>query len=206
MSDKDKPGAMSRSGYYDRSLQVAIYPHLKKALRCADASLPKIAVDAGCGVGRDALFLVGKGYEVHAFDANAEAIARLKDSAGGLASTMLFPRVCSFENFEYPRSSLISACSSLFFCHPDAFPTAWEKMSDSLMKDGLFCGHLMGPNDSWASMGRGDLTVHSRSELEGLFAGNFDVLDIHEHDAEGRTLLGRTKRWHTYSVLARKSA
>ncbi|MBM1145120.1 class I SAM-dependent methyltransferase [Alcanivorax sp. ZXX171] len=197
---------MNKSEYYDRSLEVAVYPHLKMALTNAKPSLPRIAIDAGCGAGRDALFLIEEGYEVHAFDASEEAIARLEKSASGLLERVLLPRVCSFENFEYPRSSLINACSSLFFCRPDAFPTAWEKMSQSLMKDGLFCGHFMGPNDSWASMGRGDLTVHSRSELEGLFAGNFDVLDIHEHDAEGRTLLGRTKRWHTYSVLARKSA
>lgn len=197
---------MNKSGYYDRSLEVDVYPHLKVALKSAAPSLPKVAIDAGCGAGRDALFLIEEGYEVHAFDVSEEAIARLENSATDLVDSVLFPEVCSFEDFEYPCSSLINACSSLFFCHPDAFPSAWEKMSESLMKDGLFCGHFMGRNDSWASMGRGDLTVHSRDELEGLFAGNFDVLDIREHDAEGRTLLGETKRWHTYSVLARKSA
>ena len=195
---------MNKSGYYDRSLEVDVYPHLKVALKSADPSLPKVAIDAGCGAGRDALFLLREGYEAHAFDASEDAIARLEKSAAAVSDSRLFLRSCSFEEFEYPRSSLINACSSLFFCHPDLFPAVWEKITHSLVKGGLFCGHFMGPNDSWAKMGRGDLTVHPRHELERLLADHFDVLSIHEVNEEGRTLLGRTKHWHTYSVLARK--
>ncbi|WP_237748550.1 hypothetical protein [Nitrincola nitratireducens] len=62
----------------------------------------------------------------------------------------------------------------------------------------------MGPNDSWAKMERGDLTVHTRTEVEALFYPNFKIIDVYEHDSEGMTLIGKKKHWHTYSVVAQK--
>ncbi len=196
---------MSDEGYHDKALEMEVYPHLRVALDMVDTSLPRIAVDAGCGVGRDALFLVEQGYEVHAYDKSDVAIARLREMAGKVCGEVLFPEVSSFEAFEYPKSSLISACSSLFFCDPGAFPFAWERIARSLVRGGIFCGHFMGPNDSWARMERGDLTIFDRAGLGRLFDRDFRIIDIHEHDAEGATLLGATKHWHTYSVVARKS-
>ncbi|MFG6179726.1 hypothetical protein ACGTN6_21075, partial [Halomonas sp. THAF12] len=64
----------------------------------------------------------------------------------------LFPQVCSFEGFKYPKASLISACSSLFFCDPVLFSRVWDGISQSLMPGGVFCGHFMGPDDSWAKL------------------------------------------------------
>lgn len=42
---------MGEQVYYERSLAVDVYPHLKMALDLVDVSLPKVAVDAGCGSG-----------------------------------------------------------------------------------------------------------------------------------------------------------
>jgi len=195
--------SMKQNAYYEQSLEVEVYPHLKAALGLIDPLLPKIAVDAGCGAGRDVLFLVGQGFTVYAFDKNEAAIERLREQNRAGFCDRLIVQVDSFEAFEYPKAALISACSSLFFCHPQLFPRAWENISHSLMPGGIFCGHFMGPGDSWAKMDRGDLTIHTRDELNGLF-GNYEVIDIYEHNAEGVTLLGRKKHWHTYSVVARK--
>ncbi|WP_018917273.1 class I SAM-dependent methyltransferase [Vreelandella zhanjiangensis] len=195
---------MSEQTYYQRSLGVEVYPHLKMALEVVDTSLPKVAVDAGCGAGRDALFLLERGFTVHAYDKSDAAIARLREKGQLHLDRTLFPQVCSFEYFAYPESSLINACSSLFFCYQERFATAWMNIARSLLKGGVFCGHFMGPNDSWVKMGHGDLTVHSKAELNELFARDFKILDIHEHDAEGMTLLSKQKHWHTYSVVAQK--
>ncbi|MFG6179606.1 hypothetical protein ACGTN6_20395 [Halomonas sp. THAF12] len=64
--------------YYERSLGVDVYPHLKTALELVDPLLPKIAVDVGCGAGRDAFYLVGCGFAVYAFDKSEAAIARCR--------------------------------------------------------------------------------------------------------------------------------
>ncbi|EXJ11430.1 hypothetical protein [Nitrincola nitratireducens] len=53
---------MSEQVYYQRSLAADVYPHLKMALELIDVSMPKVAVDVGCGAGRDALFLAESGF------------------------------------------------------------------------------------------------------------------------------------------------
>lgn len=195
---------MSEQVYYERSLTVDIYPHLKMALDLIDLSLPKVAVDVGCGAGRDALYLAKKGFTVYAYDKSDVAIARLEEICPDHLNEKLFPQVCSFERFEYPRSSLVSACSSLFFCPPELFSPAWLKITESILRGGVFCGHFMGVNDSWAKMVRGDLTVHTRDGLAELFKDSFKIVDVYEHNSEGMTLAGKKKHWHTYSVVAQK--
>ncbi len=185
-------------------MNVEVYPHLNMALEWLDDSLPRTAVDVGCGAGRDAMFLIEQGFTVHAFDNNDEAIARLRALAKQHLKVSLLPQVSSFEQYDYPDAALITACSSLFFCHPDLFPAVWAKVTQSLLSGGIFCGHFMGPNDSWARMGWGDLSVHTHTQLTALFEQDYRVLDIYEHEADGATLLGREKHWHTYSVLAQK--
>jgi SAM-dependent methyltransferase len=195
---------MSEQVYHERSLAVDVYPHLKMALEVIDISLPKVAVDVGCGAGRDALHLLENGFTVHAYDKSDAAIARLKELCHHYLNEKLFPQVCSFDQYEYPRSSLVSACSSLFFCPPEHFSYAWFKITQSVLPGGVFCGHFMGSNDSWAKMARGDLTVHTRSDLEKLFRHTFEIVDVYEHNSEGMTLVGKKKHWHTYSVVAQK--
>jgi len=53
-------------------------------------------------------------------------------------------------------------------------------------------------------LGRSDLSVHRREQLEPLFS-TFELLDVYEYNQSGKTLMGRTKHWHTWSVLARKT-
>ncbi|MBD3896889.1 class I SAM-dependent methyltransferase [Halomonas sp. ML-15] len=195
---------MSEQVYHERSLAVDVYPHLKMAIDVIDTPLPKVAVDAGCGAGRDTLHLAESGFTVHAYDRSDAAIARLEEVCHIHLNENVFPRVCSFDRFEYPHSSLISACSSLFFCPPKLFPIAWMKITQSLVLGGVFCGHFMGPNDSWARTERGDLTIHTRDELHNIFDRGFKMIDVYEHSSEGMTLAGRKKYWHTYSVVAQK--
>ena len=45
-------------------------------------------LDVACGRGRHALYLAGAGFEVHAIDRNADAIAFLRDSAERLSLTI----------------------------------------------------------------------------------------------------------------------
>lgn len=195
---------MSDAIYHERSLKEKVYPHLRMAIELVDPLLPKIAVEAGCGAGRDALFLVDHGFTVYAFDKSEVTIAKLHEMGQAHVDEKLFLRACSFEKFEYPKSSLISACSSLFFCHPTLFPEAWNNISKALLPGGIFCGHFMGPDDSWAKLDRGDLTIHTQADMKKLFDSNYEIIDVYEHNFEGITLVGKKKHWHTYSVVARK--
>jgi len=195
---------MREQQYLEKSLSVDVYPPLKRALGVVDTTLPRVAVDAGCGAGRDALFLMEHGYTVHAYDKSDVAIARLEEVGGRYINQTLISQVCSFERFVYPKTALINACSSLFFCDPGLFASAWQNLTRSLLKGGVFCGHFMGPNDTWAKMGRGDLSIHTYSDIQALFKDQFKVIDIVEHNTEGTTLLGKSKHWHIYTVVAQK--
>ena len=195
---------MSEQTYLEKSLSVDVYPPLNRALELVGNTLPKVAVDAGCGAGSDALHMVERGYKVYAYDKSDTAISRVREVGGRHIDKTLFTEVCSFEQFVYPQHAIVNACSSLFFCDPALFAGAWQHLTHSLLKGGVFCGHFMGPNDSWAKMGRGDLSIHTYSDIRALFYDEFKIIDMVEHNAEGTTLLGKSKHWHIYAVVAQK--
>lgn len=194
-------GATCKPSFHAASLQVEVYPHLRQALEQPGLVPGRVAVDVGCGAGRDTRYLLGQGFEVHAFDHDAQALEYLQDLDG---HPDLKVRQSRFDDFDYPQADLITACSSLFFCPPEAFERAWLNIVRALRPGGVFCGHFMGPQDSWAQLGRSDLSVHRREQLEPLFSA-FELLDVYEYNQSGKTLMGRTKHWHTWSVLARKT-
>jgi hypothetical protein len=80
------------------------------------------------------------------------------------------------------RCPALSGLCILFFCHPALFAGAWQSLTNSLLKGGLFCGHFMGPNDTWAKMGRGDLSIHAYADIQALFNYQFQIIDMVEHN------------------------
>jgi len=162
-----------------------------------------IAIDCGCGTGNDIAYLAQLGYQVHGFDINPDSISLCRER---FASE---PRVAitaaSFERFDYPASSMIIANASLYFANPLCFQATWQTISGSLVPGGVFAGDFMGPNDSWASAYRSPTTALSREQVLALFQG-YDIVKLDEHEGEGNTLVGRTKHWHSFSVVAVKRA
>lgn len=197
MDDK----ALHQARYHSAALQVPVYPHLRQAVDQFGFAAGSIAVDVGCGAGRDVRYLLEQGFFVHAFDQDANALSQLEDLNEHPRLNVHHSR---FEDYTYPEADLISACSSLFFCAPQTFNQVWQKIVCALRPGGVFCGHFMGPHDSWAQLKRGNLSVHEREQVELLFS-DFELLDVYEHNQQGQTLLGHTKHWHTWSVLARKT-
>ncbi|CAM3864673.1 class I SAM-dependent methyltransferase [Pseudomonas wadenswilerensis] len=193
---------MKQSDYYAASREAAVYPHLRQAVDLVAANAGNIAVDVGCGAGRNTRFLLQRGFVVHAYDNNPEALEHTRALGN---QPQLFTACSSFESFDYPQAALITASSSLFFCQAQHFDEAWRRIVQALRTGGIFCGHFMGPMDSWVQLERRDLSVHDRAQTEQLFDG-FELLDLYEYNQPGKTLLGRSKHWHTYSVLARKTA
>jgi hypothetical protein len=84
----------------------------------------RLAVDLGCGEGRDTLELLRRGWRVLAIDAEPEAIERLRarpdldsDAAARLATLLV-----SFEEAEWRQADLVNSSFALPFCPPDQFP------------------------------------------------------------------------------------
>lgn len=166
----------------------------------------KVAIDCGCGTGRNLLFLHAQGYQVHGFDINENAIAHCHQdisefSPHALESIQL--SICSFEQFSYPEAGVIIANNSLYFAEPSVFRQTWQNLTTALEVGGIFAGDFMGINDDWLMNSRHTITAYSKEQVEQLFT-HFDIIEFNERDELGQTALGAQKHWHTFSVIARK--
>jgi SAM-dependent methyltransferase len=186
--------------YFQR---VVSQPHRKLVEYAASLNLelPLEAIDCGCGTGSDISYLVECGYRVYAFDAHEKAVKICTERFAGNPKIKISQN--SFENYTYPVSSLVIANSSLFFCDQTKFDSAWNRISGSLSIGGIFCGDFLGDRDSWASDPTRIQTVLTRDKVAMLFSG-FRIFKWDERDELGLTALGRSKNWHTITVVARK--
>ena len=162
---------------------------------------PGVAVDLGCGSGRDTLELLRRGWRVVAVDAEPAAIELLLGHPDAASRDRLQTVVARVADAEWPEAELVNASFSLPFCRPDEFERTWTRIVASLGPGGCFCGQLFGERDGWAPAD--DMTFHSRAEVEELVAG-LDVERLDELEEDGRTAVGDAKHWHLFHLVARK--
>lgn len=192
----------SWSEYYEK---VASYPHHPMTELAADlvGDLPVVAVDCGCGAGRDVAYLLNRGFEVHAFDKEQQAIAFCQARFKGHPN--FHATQSCFADFDYPASSLVLAHSSLFFCPSQSFEAVWSKLVGSVPVGGVVCVDLLGVNDSWVTSPAHTVTAFTLEQVQELFT-DFNVVKFSERDEKGATAIGNPKHWHSFSVLAVKKS
>ncbi len=201
----DRPSEPSESRwrrYYDAAGEDP-RPTLQAALTAWGDAPPGQAIDLGCGSGRDAVPLLLAGWRVLGIDGETEALTRLDARLDAAARARLTPLHARFETLEkLPPADLINASMSLPFCAPEAFPALWANIRAALRPGGLFAGHLLGPNDSWAARG---VAVHDRTTVETMLAW-LEVLRCTESERDGTTATGTAKHWHIFEIAARAPA
>ena len=174
----------------------------------------RLAVDLGCGTGRDTFELLRRGWRVLAIDAQEEAIRRLRRKDAPLVSSgRLETQVADFESARWPTAELVNASYALPFCPPESFPGLWERITMSLPSGGRFSGQLFGDRDEWASVPhtstaewtppRNAMTFLTRSEVEDLL-GDYAIEELIEIDEEGPTATAPVKHWHLFHIVARQ--
>ncbi len=172
-----------------------------------DADTPPLAVDIGCGEGRDAAELLRRGWRVLATDAHPNALA-LTLARDDLPATpqldrLLETSLTAMEHLEPPRCRLVNASFALPFCPPAAFPALWQRVLDAIEPGGRFAGQFFGPDDTWASLP--DRSHHARDEVRAMLAG-LEIERLDEENRPGATHDGQSKHWHVFHVVARKPA
>jgi SAM-dependent methyltransferase len=191
--------------YYDAHRGLRPHETLLTALMLFDreGAAPGLAIDLGCGNGRDSIELLKRGWRVHAIDKESAAIKLLVDNVKLEHRALLKAEAASIESANWAPANLINASLSLPFCRADAFPEVWHRISTSVLPGGRFAGHLLGNNDTWA--GNSEVLTHTRAQVEDLL-NRMDVEAFSESEFEGLTVSGQRKHWHIYQFVSRVRA
>ena len=174
---------------------------LEALARFAPSETPRLAVDLGCGDGRDTIELLRRGWSVLAIDAEPAAIERLQHRPDLPEGARLSCRCERFEEATWPPADLVNASFSLPLCPPDRFPELWRRIVTSLKPGGRFAGQLYGDRDGWA--GRPGMTHMTRGAAEGLL-DDFRVELFEEEETDSVTPRGKPKHWHIFHVVAER--
>lgn len=165
-------------------------------------NVPKYAIDLGCGAGRDTIYLIKSGWKVLSID--RENTSEFIFSKLNNEELEKFNFKCQeFENIELDKNNLLVANFSIPFCNKEHFDEFWNKIANSILKDGFFVGNFFGLNDSWAKM-KDQMVFLSKKQVLELFENLFDIIEFNEVEKDGKTGLGKMKHWHIYNVIAKK--
>lgn len=194
--------------YYDA---VANRPPRKTILTALAAfEKPGMAIDLGCGDGRDTVEILRQNWKVLAIDKEPDAITRLL-ARPNLNTLQLTTQTVSFEELELPtKVDLINASFCLPFCSPAAFPSLWNKIFNSLATGGRFSGHLFGNRDSWCGLSEAEalrdrelVNCFTHQQVETLLK-SYAIELLEEEEHPGTTPLGEDRYWHIFHIVAKK--
>ena len=193
--------------YFDATTDRPVRADLLRSVALIGDS--RIAIDCGCGAGSDIAFLRSEGFHVHAFDIEQAAIDRCRQRFGDDKNIQLTR--AGFQNFSYPKASLVVADASLFFCPQQHFDVVWRRITEALMPGGVFCGSFLGPEDTMAGPDYNkdawwpDVLILNETQVRARFV-DFEIVSFTEHKLSGTTPDGTPHDWHIYAVVAQKPA
>ncbi len=192
----------SWAAYYEKLRERPPRRTLITALdRFGPGAAGSLAIDLGCGDGRDVIEMLHRGWRVVAIDNEPEALKQL-EARPLPPGHDLTPIQARFEEVPLPIGlSLVNSSFAMPLCEPAAFQSLWQRIREALPEGGRFSGQWYGPRDSW--VGRPGMTFVSRDEamtmLDGLALEMFE-----EEEADGVTPRGNAKHWHIFHVVARR--
>ena len=200
------------AGYFDVMANTPARGTLVEALRRLEAeglAVGELAVDLGCGEGRDTVELLNRGWRVVAIDSSPDAAARVaarcgrecgRESGAGWENR-LSVRSEAMEGLTLPRVKLVNASFTLPFCAPGAFAGLWAEIEGAIVPGGRFAGQFFGDRDSWAEMA--DRTHHNRKEVERMLGG-FEIEMLAEEEKPSKESERFPKYWHVFHVVAKR--
>jgi SAM-dependent methyltransferase len=192
-------------GYYDAVQGRAPRDTLLRAIEAFDREgLPagdRLALDLGCGEGRDTLELLIRGWRVVAIDPCRDGIDRLLSRVEEDHRSRLDVRLEQVEDADLPMAPLVNVSFSIPFFDPTRFDEFWPRLVRAVAPGGRFAGQFFGDRDDWASIpGR---LHHTREQVDRLLAP-FHVEQLDEIERDGKDAFANPKHWHVYHVVARK--
>ncbi|MHA7222896.1 class I SAM-dependent methyltransferase [Arthrobacter sp. RHLT1-20] len=172
------------------------------AMALAGPGTGRLAIDLGCGAGKETLALLENGWRVYAVDSLPDTRERLLRIAPADTDGRLSIEVRAFQDLRaLPPADLIFAGYSLPFIRPEHFEGFWRMLLTSLLPAGIIAVNLFGDRDSWADIT--EWNFHTDVEARQLFDG-LEILKFEVCDDDGQSFRG-PKHWHIFDVIARRS-
>lgn len=187
------------SKFYNVTNKMDSNPNIKKFIEFNVK--PGLAIDIGCGAGRDTVSLIKNNWNVIAIDKND--VFKYIDEKLNLDEKMKLKVIKSeIENIKLEKNDLVVANNSLPFCSKKYFFKVWSDIVDSIKKDGYFIGTFFGLKDSWASY-RKKMNFVNKQQIFELF-NQFEIIELNEFEKDSKSAAGEYKHWHIYAVIAKK--
>lgn len=191
------------AGYYAATRDGAPRKTLLAALD-AFGIATGLALDLGCGTGRDTVELLRRGWRVLAVDAEEAAITDLRARPEARAAAdRLETRIARFETIALPACDFVNSSFALPLCGAAEFPGLWQRILTALRPGGRIACQLFGRRDSFARRPEPP-AIHDRAEVDALLA-DFSVEMLDEEETDSVTPRGQQKHWHLFHIVARKA-
>ena len=183
---------------------------------------PRVAVDIGCGEGRDTRELLRRAgarpWSVLATDGSSTGLELIARSLTAAERPRVRLVECTMEDLSrayrdgVPHGSaraparqvdLVNASFSLPFCKPADLPRLWRWIDGLIRPGGRFAGQIFGDRDTWAHVRK--TTGLSRRTVDRMFTG-YVFEELREEEKDDITTMGEPKHWHVFHIVARKRA
>jgi SAM-dependent methyltransferase len=161
----------------------------------------RLAVDLGCGAGRDARELLRRGWRVIAVDRESSAIEALEAATPDADKDRLEVVLSDLASFEVPPCDLAVASVSLQLLAEEAYVAVMGRIAAALRPGGRFAGLLYGDRDE--SAGEPGVTCLSPRAIRGLLA-DYEIESWFEREEDGKMALGDPHHVHLIEVVARR--
>jgi SAM-dependent methyltransferase len=190
--------------YFDVTAERPAWPTVTKAAAAfgdSDPGAPPLAVDLGCGAGRDSRELLRRGWRVIAMDKTPEGLETLRSLTPAADRDRLETRLGDLADFDIPRCDLVNANLILPFLAAADYDAVWGRIRVALRPGGRFSGMLFGDRDE--SVDDPDMTCASPAAIRA-YLDDFEVEHWLETDEDGVTALGEPHHFHLIEVVARR--
>lgn len=167
----------------------------------AHAGIPRLAVDLGCGAGRDTRELLRRGWRVLAVDREAAAIDAVVAATPEDDRARLDARVEELADLDLPSCDLVLASVSIQYLSPGDYAAMFERITGALAPGGRFAGLLYGDRDEAADDPQ--YTCPSPDQIRAHLAG-FEIESWFEREEDGKMALGDPHHIHLIEVVARR--
>jgi SAM-dependent methyltransferase len=182
--------------FYDRTIHTNLSEIYDKFLRL----LPEKAhiLDAGCGVGRDTKYFLGRGHQVIAFDASPEMVRYASQETNQEILLSRHQAIAYREQFDG-----VWAQASLLHVPYEETGDVYEKIYHALKPGGVFFASYKYGDAYMPTVDR-DFYNMTESTVLQYFAGLFDPIEIWKAaDTRSKVAMSPDKAWLNFIVRKR---